>query len=89
MTCTDSATLPLVAAVKVMVSVPVPDVMLPPVIVQTYVVPAGPAGTEAVLPADSAVTVDAEVIFAIGAGVTAMSFVDDALQPDAVATLTL
>src|SRR3989440_1542290 len=55
-TLTPRVSVPLGPPVKVIDGVPWPAVMLPFVIDQAYVVPAGPAGTDAVWPGEPAGT---------------------------------
>jgi D-arabinose 5-phosphate isomerase GutQ len=67
-TVTERPTEPLAPALKVMVAVPVPLVMVPLVIPQEYVAPAPAFGTDAVCPDELAQTDDGAVIVASGSG---------------------
>ena len=89
-TTTVRLTTPLDPAVNVIDGVIAPAVMVPPLIDQMYVVPAGPAATDAVLPVDPGMTVEGAVIVVEGAAL-AVTFTAGAvpLQPVASITVTL
>ena len=88
-TLTPRVSVPLGPPVKVIDGVPWPAVMLPLVIDQAYVVPAGPAGTDAVWPGEPAVTLAGAEIGTVP--LVAMVTVCEAvpLQPALVVTVTL
>jgi hypothetical protein len=64
-TVTPSVTLPPAPAVKVIWFVAAPPVIVPPEIVQLYVVPAGPALIDAMLPVDDAATLFGALIVTV------------------------
>ena len=65
-TVTVSVTMPDEPAVNVIDDVLAPAVMVPPVMVQAYVVPAAPVGTDALLPVDPGATVCGAVMVVAG-----------------------
>ena len=69
-TTTVRVTLPVAPAVNVIDGVFAPAVIVPPLIDHVYVVPAGPAWTDAVLPLDPGTTVDGAVIVVDGVALT-------------------
>jgi len=82
-------TVPAGPAVKMMLFVPAPAVIVPFAIVHVYVVPAGPLLTAAVLPIELGSTLAGAVIVASGVLDVATVFVAVALQPEAFVTVTL
>src|SRR5438477_4206758 len=77
---------PLAPAVKVMAFVPWPAVMLPLVIDQAYVVPAGPAGIEAVWLGEPAVAVAGAEVAAVALLAIVLMCEDVPMQQAPVAT---
>ena len=77
-------------ALKVICGVPCPAVMAPPVMDQLYVVPFGPAGTEATLPVELTSTVAGAVILTVPVleETVTLTGADVAVQPFASTTLT-
>lgn len=89
-TTTERLTTPVDPAVNVIDGVFAPAVMVPPLIDQVYVVPTGPAATDALLPVDPGTTVEGAVIVVEGGALT-VTFTAGAvpLQPVASVTVTL
>ena len=69
-TVTESETAPLEPAVNAIDGVPLPELIVPLVTDHVYVVPAGPAATEAALPLEFGSTDDGAVMDAFGVGFT-------------------
>jgi hypothetical protein len=84
-----SVSVPLGPALKVIDGVPWPAVMLPLAIDQVYVVPAGPAGTEAGWPAELATTLAGAVIVTVPLVPIVTVCAAVAVQPAFVVTATL
>ena len=68
---------------------PAPDVIVPPLIDQEYVVPTGPAGAEAALPVEFGRTIAGAVIVGVPSAVTFTVCEVLAEQPFTSVTVTL